>query len=123
MPNNHIDSLKVSYYEGHRTGERIGQQRMLDSTMIYLHRQGWGEKRIKDYFDGVNAVMDEYAEAFKPTQEQDVYQARMDAELSAVIPDCLSFAERYPEIKALGYEKPVREKKHQALKKRKERKT
>ncbi len=118
MLNNHIGSLKISFYEGHRTGERIGEQRMMDCTMIYLHRQGWGEKRIKDYFDGVNAVIDEYAEAFKPTQEQDVYQARMDAELSTVISDCLSFAERYPEIKALGYDKPVREQKHQALKKR-----
>lgn len=71
MPNSHIDSLKVSYYEGHRTGERIGEQRM------------------------------------------------MDAELAAVIPDCISFAERYPEIKVLGYDKPIREQKHHALKRRK----
>lgn len=119
MPNNHLNGLKSSFYEGHKSGERLGQQRMMDCTMIYLHRQGWGEKRIKDYFDGVNAVCDEFSEAFRPTQEQEIYQERMDAELATVIHDCLAFAERYPEIKVLGYDKPVREQKHQALKRRK----
>ena len=115
----YLDSIKSSFYEGHRAGERLGQQRMMDATMIYLHRQGWGEKRIKDYFDGMNAILDEYAEAFQPTQDQPIYQERMDQELATVIPDCLPFAERYPEIRALGFDKAYKEQKHAALKRRK----
>lgn len=65
----HIDTLKVAYTEGYKAGERIGQQCMMDCTMIYLHRQGWGAQRIKQYFEGVNAIIDEYAGVFKVTQE------------------------------------------------------
>lgn len=118
MGNAHIDSLKVSFYEGHKTGERIGEQRMMDSTMIYFARLGWSAEQVKAYFAEVNAIIDEYAEAFSPTQEQDVYQARMDEELKTVIDDCLPFKQRYPEIKSVGYDKPIKEQKHAALKKR-----
>ena len=122
MPSGYLNGQSAAFFNGKNVGERIGQQQVMDATMIYLHRHGWGEKRIKEYFIGMNAILDEYAEAFMATDNQPIIQERMDAELSEVIPHCLTFLEQYPEIKAKGFDKAVKEQRHPAAKKRGKRK-
>ena len=106
MPSSYLDSQKAVFYDGKHLGERMGQQQVLDATMIYLKRLGWSSEQVIAYYHGMNAILDEFAEAFAVTQEQDVIQDRMDRELGEVVPDCLPFCKRYPEIKRMGYEKP-----------------
>ena len=50
--------------------------------------------------------------------EQDIWQERMDAELRDSLDGAIEFSDfskRYPTIKALGYDKPVREEKPEAV--------
>lgn len=80
-------------------GQRMGHQQMLDAAMIWLHRQGWGGERNKRFFNGVNAVMNEYGDAYHIGMEQEVWQERMDEELRAALGgpnDFVDFRKRYP---------------------------
>ena len=119
MGNMLIGSMKAAYEEGRKDGERIGQQQIVDASMIFFARIGWNADQVAKYFADVNAILDEYAGAYAVSMEQDVAQAHMDEEISLVVPDCLPWCERYPEVKTLGYDKPVREKKHPALRRKK----
>lgn len=115
----HVDDLKISFYEGHSQGQHIGQQQILDATMIYMARIGWEKEQVIDYYKEMNLILDRYADAFKPCMEQEIWQERMDDELRSVLGDtCIPFSERYPTIRGMGYDKPVKEERHPAAKKK-----
>lgn len=119
MSNNLINRSVSVYNDGHADGQRIGQQQIIDATMIWLKRRGMGREDAEQYFREVNEIADEYAEAYHPTPDQPIYQERMDGELQMILGEtCLSFRERYPTIREMGYDKPIREERHPATKKR-----
>ena len=119
MSNAHLDSIKASYYQGHREGQRIGQQQIIDAAMIHMARTGGTKEQAQEFFDEINKVMDEYAAAFKYGPEMEIPQSLMDEELKFILgDDCLTFEQRYPEIRQMGYDKPVHEERHPAAKKR-----
>ena len=119
MVNRYIDSQRVSFFEGHKDGQRIGQQQIIDATMIYMARLGLEREKAVEYFNQVNSILDDYMEAFSPTDDQPIYQERMDEELRAILgDDMLDFHGRYPTVKEKGFDKPMKEERHPAAKKR-----
>ena len=120
MPNALISRSVGVYNDGFAEGQRLGQQQLIDATMIYLKRHGRSTEDAKGYFKEVNAILDEYYKAYFPTQDQPIYQERMDGELAEILgEDCLSFRERNPNIREMGFDKPIRENnRHPATKKR-----
>lgn len=121
MGEKYLDSLERAYFQGKHVGERVGQQTIFDCAMVYLIRNGWDGKQIVDFFDGTNAIIDEFDQAYKPCQEQDVIQARLDAIIADAlngVTDFMPFPKRYPEIKTMGYDKPIREERHPATRKK-----
>ena len=121
MGEKYLDSLEKAYLEGKRDGERVGQQTIFDCAMVYLIRKGWDGKQIVDFFTGTNDVIDEFGQAYRPCQEQDVIQARLDAIIANAldgVTDFMPFPKRYPEIKTMGYDKPIKEKRHPAARKK-----
>lgn len=119
MGNDFLDCQKSSYYEGHTDGQRIGQQQIIDATMIYMARLGRTREDAENYFKEVNAILDDYMEAFAKTDDQPIYQERMDEELKTILgDDMLDFRGRYPTVREKSFDKPIQEKKHPALKKR-----
>lgn len=99
MKNDLLARLAREKTQFFREGQRFGHQQVIDAGMIWLHRQGWGGKRNRLYFDGVNTVMTEYADAWHVCMEQEVWQERMDRELRAALgwpEDFVVFAGRYP---------------------------
>lgn len=122
MGNDFLNCQRTSYFEGHTDGQRIGQQQIIDATMIYMARLGLGRKDAEDYFKEVNSILDDYTEAFAVTDDQPIYQERMDEELRTILgDDMLDFRSRYPTVKSKGFDRPIREAKHPALKKKKKR--
>ena len=74
--------------------QRTMKQYMLDTLLITMHEDfGWGE------------TYDVYFPAMQSTEESDVYQERLDRATRSYIGDnqLYPFAERYPEIRQLGY--------------------
>ncbi len=119
--NHYIDKLEQVYKNGFHDGERCGQQQIVDTAMVYLTRKGWRGKELVDFFNGINSIMDEYTAAWNPNQEQDVIQARLDGEIEYGLDgahEFLDFPKRYPDVKRMGYDKPIREERHPAAKKR-----
>lgn len=123
MPNSFIESQRISYYQGFTEGQRLGQQQIIDATMIYMARLGMKREDAENYFREFNEITDRYDEAFKPTDDQPILQQRMDDELNAILgDDMLDFRERYPTIREKGFDRPIKEERHPASKKRKKRK-
>ena len=114
-----IDSAKSAFIEGHKDGQQLGQQQIIDATMIYMARLGRTREDAEAYFKAVNDILDDYVEAFAKTDDQPIYQERMDEELRLILgEDMLDFRGRYPKIKEKGFDKPVKEQRHPATKKR-----
>ena len=114
-----IDSAKSAFSDGHQDGQRLGQQQIIDATMVYMARLGRTREDALAYFKAVNDILDEYVEAFMRTDDQPIYQERMDEELRLILgEDMLDFRGRYPKIREKGFDKAVKEAKHPALKKR-----
>ena len=91
-----------------RVGIRFGEQRTLDLMEIALHRKGWGYERINALLDLMRELDSYYAPAWETRMESDVFQERLDNELKSIVGDrqeFISFPERYPEVKQLGYKK------------------
>jgi len=106
--NNLMQKMMAMCREAFADGQRVGQQQTFDAVMIYLHRNGWGTQRILKLHAGTNGVMEEYAPAFFAGMEQDINQERMDRELRDALKGAegfCAFAERYPEVKTVGYDK------------------
>ena len=90
------------------TGERIGRQELVDYMQIVLHQHGWGVGRIIPFTKEVMEMAEYFAPAFCKGPEQDVWQERLDRELRAIAKDkvsTLSFNERYPEIRSMGFKR------------------
>lgn len=118
----YVEKLQSVYKEGYHDGERCGQQQVIDAAMVYMTRKGVQGHALVDFFHEINAILDEYTAAWNPSQEQDIIQARLDGEIEYGLDgatEFLPFRQRYPEIKSMGYDKPVREQRHPALKRRK----
>lgn len=122
MGQNFISKMTTMHGIGFYDGQRVGQQQILDFATVYLARLGWSGKQCVEFFNGVSDVADEFSAAYNPSQEQDVYQVKLDDELSAAYEgetDFLPFHKRYPDVKCLGYDKPIKqEERHPAAKKR-----
>lgn len=108
MKNDLIRRRSAECAEYLHLGQDCGQQQVLDAVMIWLHRRGWGMKRIGQLYDGVNDTLNEFAPAYRPGMEQDVWQERMDRELRAACGDDARFrpfAVRYPMVKQPRYDR------------------
>lgn len=93
--------------KGLKAGLVMGQQFICDVMMVCLHRQGWGYDRIKRLLDDMDQQSDYFADAFINCMEQDVRQEQLDREIADIVKDhqhFVPFAERYPNIKTLGYD-------------------
>ena len=116
-----VRKLRLSYEIGFDDGQHTGQQQGFDVGTIYLIRKGWTGKELVDYYKGCCDIIDEYAEAYNPAMEQDIAQERMDEELRAGYEDAVEFIpfrERYPSVKNMGYDRPIKEPRHPAAKKK-----
>lgn len=120
MPNDMVKRMNSMYFSGFDDGQRLGQQQVFDFATVYLARKGWTGKELVEFFKAVSDVADEFGDAYNPRMEQDIAQERLDAELIAAYEDetpFVPFAKRYPPVKNLGYDKPVKEERHPAAKK------
>lgn len=89
-------------------GIRFGEQRTLDLMEVALHRKGWGYDRINGLLDLMRQLDSDYAVAWEMRMESDVYQEKLDNELRSIVGDrqeFIPFADRYPEVRQLGYNK------------------
>ena len=122
MPQNDLlKKLDYMYRVGFNDGQHTGQQQGFDVATVYLIRQGWSGQQLVDFYNGCCEIVDEFAEAYNPAQEQDVAQERLDAELQAGYDgavDFVPFRQRYPAVKNLGYDRPIKEERHPAVKRR-----
>lgn len=119
--NAYVEKLQSVYKEGYHDGERCGQQQVIDAAMVYMTRNGIQGHALVAFFHEINAILDEYTAAWNPSQEQDVIQARLDGEIEYGLDGAevfLPFPKRYPEIKTLGYDKPIKEARHPVAKKK-----
>ena len=108
------------YISGFDDGQHTGQQQSFDAATIFLARKGWSGKELVEFYNGCVGVIDEFCEAWNPSMEQDVAQEKMDAELEAAYEGEVEFAgfsRRYPSVKNMGYDRPVKEERHPAAKK------
>ena len=108
MGKNLMQRTRALYAQAFADGQRVGQQQAVDAVMIYLHRNGWGAQRIQKLHAGTNSAMEEYAPTFFAGMEQDVFRERMDRELRDALKGVegfCPFAERYPEVKTVGYDR------------------
>lgn len=106
--NDMLHRMAESYRRGFHDGGLCGQQQGFDAVMLYLHRNGWGARRILRLHKGVGEILDEYAQAFHTCMEQDVYQERMDREILDALKGEGTFSpfrDRYPMIKTAGYDR------------------
>ena len=79
---------------------------MLDTLLITMHEDfGWGYDRLSRLAEKWGETYDVYFPAMQSTEESDVYQERLDRATRSYIGDnqLYPFAERYPEIRQLGY--------------------
>lgn len=89
-------------------GIRFGEQRTLDLMEVALHRKGWGYDRINGLLDLMRELDSDYAVAWEMRMESDVFQEKLDNELRSIVGDrqeFIPFADRYPEVRQLGYNK------------------
>lgn len=125
LQSEYVRRMNALYINGFDDGQRCGQQQAFDAATIFLARKGWTGKELVEFFNGCIGIVDEFHDAYNPGQEQDVAQERMDADLEAAYEgevEFLPFRERYPAVKNLGYDKPIKEQRHPAAKKRGKRK-
>lgn len=86
--------------------QRTMKQYMLDTLLITMHEDfGWGYDRLSRLAEKWGETYDVYFPAMQSTEESDVYQERLDRATRSYIGDnqLYPFAERYPEIRQLGY--------------------
>ena len=86
--------------------QRTMKQYMLDTLLITMHEDfGWRDDRLSRPADKGGETYDVYFPAMQSTEESDVYQERLDRATRSYIGDnqLYPFAERYPEIRQLGY--------------------
>ena len=86
--------------------QRTMKQYMLDTLLITMHEDfGWGYDRLSRLAEKWGETYDAYFPAMQSTDESDVYQERLDRATLSYIGgnQFYPFAERYPEIKQLGY--------------------
>lgn len=105
MQSAYLQRLAAAKQEYARVGEQFGEQLSIDLMQIALHRQGWGYERIKRLIDDMNGLSKYYDAAFHKNPEQEVWQARMDAEILDIIKGqtrFYTFEERYPAINTIG---------------------
>ena len=93
-------------------GEEMGMQKMWDyvqdclSDPDIMNKDTFGAERINRLFEGLKQRADVYHVAFTDDKEADYYQEKLDARLRRIHGDKLQpFAERYPYIKKMGYDK------------------
>lgn len=88
--------------------QRTMKQYMLDSLLITMHVDfGWGYARCKQLEAKWSETFDAFFPAMQAGMESDVYQERLDRALREIVgenQEFYGFAERYPEVKRLGYE-------------------
>jgi len=98
--------LQRAYKEGFSDGTLCGQQQGFDAAMIYMHRNGFGPERSVKLHHGMEAILDEYADAFHMRMESDIKQVKMDAEIADALKgklEVVPFPERYPWVKQTNY--------------------
>lgn len=86
--------------------QRTMKQYMLDTLLITMHEDfGWGYDRLSRLAEKWGETYDVYFPAMQSIEESDVYQERLDRATRSYIGDnqLYPFAERYPEIRQLGY--------------------
>ena len=109
MPKNDLARrIQDARQKGVKEGLVMGQQFVCDVMMVCLHGKGWGYDRIRRLLDEMDKQCDYYADAFINGMEQDVRQEQLDRELRDTVKDrqkFVPFAERYPNVKTLGYDK------------------
>ena len=107
---------KASVDTALKIGQRLGRQIAIDSFQLAMGRYeklDLGYKRIMEITNLAEKIWHEYAEAFHTGPEADVYQDRMDREMTAIIrgnAELIPFNERYPELKEQIYEVPTKAK-------------
>lgn len=96
-------------------GMEMGMQRMWDYVQMALRDPGtmgrdtFGPERLERLYNCLVGIADEYQAAFTDGPEADYAQERMDRILCPIWGDRFSdFAERYPYIKKVRYDKPVK---------------
>lgn len=112
MKNDLIRRREAERRELLNRGMAVGEQYMVDMMLVCLHRQGWGYERAKRLLDQIDAACNEFADVFFRRMEQDIRQEQLDRELRDLVKDnepFHPFAERYPEIITLGYDKLPKE--------------
>lgn len=85
-------------------GMTIGEQFMIDI--------GWGYDRAKKLVDEIDAACNHFADVFRRSMEQDIRQEQLDRELRDLVKDRDTFhpfAERYPDIMTVGYDRLPKE--------------
>lgn len=120
MANVFLKKLETAYKLGFNDGQKTGQQQAFDAATICLIREGRSGQQLVDFFNQSCKVIDRYAEAWNPSMEQDIAQYRLDEELEAGYDGAIAFlpfAQCYPDVKTLGYDRPTKEERHPAAKK------
>lgn len=92
-------------------GMRVGMQRMADLVAIALNDPAvmgkgvLGAGRLKNVFERVKELDDLFSEAFTTNTEADYKQEQLDRILKRIYgeKDFCGFAERYPNIRQVGY--------------------
>lgn len=99
-------AVRQAYVEA---SENITRQMMVDSMIVVLNEEfGFGYDRIKRTMDALIQRYDAYHAALEGGPEADYTQEKIDAALRRIVRDrepFHPFAERYPEIKAITYDK------------------
>ena len=96
-------------------GAAIGFQRCLDYMQVilrdpeYVGKDTFGRKRWELLYKGLQDCDKTYGDAFTMGVNADYCQEKLDAVIRDIFgDDALSFAERYPMVKAQTYNKPKR---------------
>lgn len=102
----YLDRMQAELEAAANLGEEVGFQKCADFFFLALAEDGWGEARLKELYDSVHALQDEFAEAYRCSAESDWLQERMDEKLKkACGAYFVPFRLRNPYIKQFNYHK------------------
>lgn len=112
MKNAFIKRMRANEDLMYAAGNRVGQQKIQDLFLIALNdpdvmgKSVLGYGRLCKVLDAVDALMEEYQDAFDPRKpEADVAREKIDARLRKIVKGAPfeTFEERYPEIRKCKY--------------------
>ena len=111
--NDYLERKRQREQDVFDAGERIGMQKMWDYLQLVLRdsetmgRDVFGKKRMEKIFQAAGRYADYFGKAFTKDVEADKRQEELDALLREIWgEDLVTFYDRYPELKKIGYDKP-----------------